>query len=255
MHVERASWGGLSSLVVHNLPADRKPELVVVLCHGFGAPGTDLVGLVQPLLEIEPDLANKAAFVFPAGPLNMAGRGIPGGFAWWMIDLNRLIYGPPPDLLEQFRRECPPGLPEARGAILKLIADAEKYFGLPASRFVLGGFSQGSMLAIDVALRLPEPPAGLVILSGALINESEWRPLLAQPAGSITAKRGPLVVLQSHGRHDSILPFPMGLALHEMLVEAGAEVDFVPFPGDHEIPLVVLERAAALVKRALTPDP
>jgi phospholipase/carboxylesterase len=102
------------------------------------------------------------------------------------------------------------------------------------------------MLALDVALRLPEPPAGLVILSGALINEGEWRPL--------AAKRGPLVVLQSHGRQDSILPFPMGLALHEMLLEAGAEVDFIAFPGDHEIPLLVLERTAALLKRALNPD-
>jgi phospholipase/carboxylesterase len=246
MHVERVEWGGLASLVVHNLPADRKPKLVVVLCHGFGAPGTDLVGLVQPLLEKEPSLADQAAFVFPAGPLSLAGRGIPGGFAWWMIDLNRLIYGPPPDLLERFRRECPPGLPEARGAILKLLAAAETHFGLPSSRFVLGGFSQGSMLAIDVALRLPEPPAGLIVLSGALINEAEWRPLAKE--------RGRLHVLQSHGRHDSILPFPMGLALHEFLLAAGAEVDFVPFPGDHEIPLLVLDRTAALLKRALTPD-
>jgi phospholipase/carboxylesterase len=247
MQVERVSWGGLASLVVHDLPGEQKPQLVVVLCHGFGAPGTDLVGLVQPLIEMEPALADKAAFVFPAGPLSLAGRGIPGGFAWWMIDLNRLIYGPPPDLLERFRRECPPGLAEARGAILKLIAEAEKHFGLPSSRFVLGGFSQGSMLAIDVALRLPHPPAGLVILSGALINETEWQPL--------AAKRGPLVVLQSHGRQDSILPFAMGLALNEFLLEAGAEVDFVPFPGDHEIPLVVLQRTAALLKRSLNPDP
>ena len=247
MQVERVAWGGLASLVVHNLPGEQKPQLAVVLCHGFGAPGTDLVGLVQPLIEMEPTLADQAAFVFPAGPLSLAGRGIPGGFAWWMIDLNRLIYGPPPDLLERFRRECPPGLPEARGAIEKLLADAQRHFGLPASRFVLGGFSQGSMLALDVALRLPQPPAGLVILSGALINEAEWRPL--------AAKRGPLKVVQSHGRHDSILPFPMGQALHEMLVEAGAEVDFVSFPGDHEIPLIVLERTASLLKRALPPEP
>lgn len=247
MQAERVSWGGLISLVVHDLPADRQPELVVVLCHGFGAPGTDLVGLVQPLLELEPALTERAAFVFPAGPLDLSGRGIPGGRAWWMIDLNRLIYGPPPDLLERFRRECPPGLPEARGSLLKLLADAENRFGLPASRFVLGGFSQGSMLALDVALRLPEAPGGLVIWSGALINEEEWLPL--------AAKRGPLAVVQSHGRQDSILPFPMGLALHEMFLAACAEVDFVPFPGDHEIPQAVLGRTAALLKRCLPPDP
>jgi phospholipase/carboxylesterase len=245
MQVERVTWGGLATHVVHHLPVGTQPRLAVVLCHGFGASGTDLVGLVQPLLDLEPDLAEQAAFVFPAAPLDLSSRGIPGGRAWWMIDLNRLIYGPPPDLLQQFRRECPVGLPEARGSLLKLIDEAGQHFGLSADRFVLGGFSQGSMLATDVALRLPAAPAGLVVLSGALINEAEWRPL--------AAKRGPLTVLQSHGRHDSILPFPMGVALHEMLVEAGTEVDFVAFPGDHEIPMLVVQRLATLLKRALAP--
>jgi phospholipase/carboxylesterase len=249
MPVERVAWGGLNTVVVHHLPAGTQPRLVVVLCHGFGASGTDLVGLVQPLLELEPDLADQAAFIFPAAPLDLSGRGIPGGRAWWMIDLNRLIYGPPPDLLERFRRECPVGLPEARGALLKLIDEAGQHFGLTPDRFVLGGFSQGSMLATDVALRLPDAPAGLAILSGALINESEWQRLLDQ------AKRGPLKVLQSHGRHDSILPFPMGQALREMLVAAGAEVDFVAFPGDHEIPTLVVQKLAALLSRALAPSP
>ena len=46
----------------------------------------------------------------------------------------------------------------------------------------------------------------------------------------------------------------MGVALKEMLLEAGAEVDFIAFPGDHEIPVVVLQKLAALLKRALTPD-
>jgi len=247
MQVERVEWGGLSTLVVHDLPAESQPQLAVVLCHGFGAPGKDLVGLVQPLVELEPALADKVVFLFPAAPLDLSGRGIPGGRAWWMIDLNRLIYGPPPDLLERFRRECPLGLPEARGSLLQLVAAAGQHFGLTADRFVLGGFSQGSMLAIDVALRLPAAPAGLAILSGALINEAEWRPL--------AEKLGPLSVLQSHGRQDSILPFPMGVALKEMLLEAGAEVDFIAFPGDHEIPTLVVQKLAALLGRCLNPEP
>ncbi|HEX5106023.1 MAG TPA: hypothetical protein VFV87_19525 [Pirellulaceae bacterium] len=246
MHVERIEWGGLACFVVHELPEGTQPRLAVVLCHGFGASGSDLVGLAQPLIALAPEIAEQVAFVFPAGPLSLDSRGIPGGRAWWMIDLNRLIYGPPPDLLERFRRECPPGLPEARGALLELIAEAGARFGLTSDRFVLGGFSQGSMLATDVALRLPLPPAGLAILSGALINEAEWRPL--------AEKRGSIAVLQSHGRQDSILPFPMGLVLHEMLLEAGTDVDFIPFNGDHEIPTAVVQRLAALLKRALTPD-
>lgn len=245
MQVERTQWGGLSCFVVHNLPPGQKPKLAVVLCHGFGATGTDLAGLVQPLVAIEPALAEQSVFIFPAAPLDISNRGVRGGLAWWMIDLNRLIYGPPPEFLEQFRRECPVGLAEAREALLKLIDEAGKHFELKPDRFVLGGFSQGSMLATDVALRLPAAPAALVILSGGLINEAEWR--------GLAEKRGPLTVLQSHGRNDSILPFDVGNALHELLVAGGADVEFVPFTGDHEIPLMVVQKMAALLMRLLTP--
>ena len=78
-----------------------------------------------------------------------------------------------PELLDQFRKTCPAGLPESRARLVALLTDAGKHFGLTADRFVLGGFSQGAMLSTDVALRLKNAPAGLCILSGALINDAE----------------------------------------------------------------------------------
>src|SRR5205823_8524787 len=96
-------------------------------------------------------------------------------------------------LLDQFRRTCPAGLPESRDRLLALLVEAGKHFDLTADRFLLGGFSQGAMLTTDVALRLKKSPAGLAILSGALINENEWRPLVQEP--------GPLAILQRHGKH------------------------------------------------------
>jgi phospholipase/carboxylesterase len=241
MHVEIAFWGGLTSHVVHDLPAGQKPHLAVVFCHGYGAPADDLVGLAQPLLELEPDVAERAVLIFPGAPLDLAEMGMPGGRAWWPVDLDRLINRRTPELLEQFRRACPEGLPKSRDRLVALLAEAGKHFDLKADQFVLGGFSQGAMLTTDVALRLKKPPAGLCILSGALINEDEWRRLAGE--------RGPLTVLQSHGRYDSILPFPMGAALHQMLLDTGAEVDFLAFTGDHEIPRAVLQRMAMLLKR------
>jgi phospholipase/carboxylesterase len=62
-------------------------------------------------------------------------------------------------------------------------------------------------------------------------------------------ERGPITVLQSHGQQDSILPFPMAAALRDLLLEAGADLDFVQFNGDHEIPLEVLHRLTHLVRR------
>jgi phospholipase/carboxylesterase len=241
MHSETVAWGGLTSRVIHDLSDGEMPSLAVVLCHGYGASGTDLVPLAQPLLATAPSGAKKIAMIFPAAPLDLAEQGMPGGRAWWHVDLDRLINRRTPELLDQFRKACPDGLHESRARLIALLTDAGKHFGLTADRFVLGGFSQGAMLTTDVALRLKKAPAGLCILSGALIDEAEWRRLALE--------RGPITVLQSHGKQDSILPFPMAAALRDLLLEAGADLDFVSFNGDHEIPLEVLHRLTHLVRR------
>ena len=240
MHSEKVTWAGLTTYVVHNLAEGQKPSLAVVLCHGYGAPGTDLVGLAQPLLSIGAEDANKIVLIFPSAPLDLAESGLPSGRAWWPVDLDRLINRRTPELLDQFRRERPAGLIESRDKLIGLLSEAGKRFGLTADRFILGGFSQGAILTTDVALRLKKAPAGLCILSGALTNEAEWRRLANE--------RGPLTVLQSHGRHDSILPFPMAAALRDLLLDAGAGLDFVAFDGDHEIPLEVLHRLAHFIR-------
>jgi phospholipase/carboxylesterase len=241
MHSGKVAWGELNSYVVHDLDAGEKPNLAIVLCHGYGAPATDLVSLAQPLLSSAPAGQGRGVFIFPAAPLDLTGQGMPAGRAWWPVDLDRLINRRTPELLVQFRRSSPPGLPEAREKLLALLSEASKHFGLAADRFVLGGFSQGAMLATDVALRLKKSPAGLCVLSGALINEDEWRPLALE--------RGPLAVFQSHGRYDSILPIAMGEMLRDLLQEGGADVDFHAFTGDHEIPLPVLHRLAHFIRR------
>ncbi|MDX1945323.1 MAG: alpha/beta fold hydrolase [Pirellulaceae bacterium] len=244
MQVEKVRWGGLDAIVAHGLPPDTRPELAVVLCHGFGASGLDLAGLTQAFAVIRPELLSRVAFIYPAAPLDLASHGIPGGRAWWLIDLDRLLNRPTPELLAQFRRGCPAGLPEARVLLQGLLDAASLHFEIGLGRIVLGGFSQGSMLATDVALRSAVPLAGLCILSGALVNEDEWR-ALSPPL--------PLAVFQSHGRQDGILMYPQATALQELLVEKGADVEFMPFPGQHEIPPVVVHRLVAWLEKLLGP--
>src|SRR5436190_10139670 len=235
MRSDEVSWGGLTSQVVHDLAPGEQPSLAVVLCHGYGASGTDLVPLAQPVLTTAAvQTRPKVVMIFPAAPLDLAEQGVPGGRAWWPVDLDRLVNRRTPELMAQFRQACPEGLRESRERLLALLTEAGKHFELTSDRFVLGGFSQGAMLATDVALRLKKAPAGLVVLSGALINEEQWRRLALE--------RGPLAVVQSHGKYDSILPFPMGTALRDLFLEGGADVDFVAFNGDHEIPLEALHR-------------
>lgn len=234
MKSQQVNWGGLFAHVVHDLAEGETPSQAVVLCHGYGAPATDLVDLAQPLLTSGTSSGHKSVVIFPAAPLDLAGQGIPGGRAWWPVDLDRLINRRTPELLAEFRRTCPAGLPEARNALIALLGEAGKHYDLRAEQFVLGGFSQGAMITTDVALRLKNRPAGLCALSGALINEEEWQRLAAD--------RGPLRVLQSHGTYDSILPFSLGTALRDLLRSTGSNVEFREFEGDHQIPLEILHR-------------
>ncbi|MEX2175967.1 MAG: lysophospholipase [Pirellulaceae bacterium] len=240
---ERVEWGGVKSVLFRPGKQLPSPELVVVLCHGYGAPAGDLVGLAQAFVAGSPALSERVAFVFPAAILDMAGQGLPGGRAWWPLDLDRLLNRPSAETLVSFRRDCPAGMTEAMTALAGLVEAASRELSVPQERFVLGGFSQGSMLAIDVALRMPAGPAGLIVLSGSLVNETQWRDLAPRHA--------PLIVLQSHGRRDQILPFSQAEALRDLLVGQGSEVEFIPFDGFHEIPPVVVNRAAAMLERLL----
>ena len=115
------------------------------------------------------------------------------------------------------------GLPAARAKLMSLLEVLQGEQGIPLSRIVLGGFSQGSMLTTDVALRLPEPPAALCVWSGTLLCEDEWRQQ-AQEAQS----RGSLRVLQSHGYDDPILPFEAAKWLRDLLESSGSAIDFRP---------------------------
>ena len=112
-------------------------------------------------------------------------------------------------------------------------------YSIPSEQLVVGGFSQGAMLSLDVALHTDRPLAGLVLLSGTLIARPEWEPRLP-------ARRG-LRVLQSHGRQDPLLPFSVAEQLRDLMAQNGLSVDFIPFHGAHQIPDKVLDRLGAFV--------
>lgn len=210
---------------------------VLVLLHGFGAPGTDLVPLHRAL-RVEPELR----FVFPMAPLVLDPRA-PAELApraWWMIDMLKLTSARTFDDALALARETPAGLAAAREAVQSLLEALEQELHAPPERVVLGGFSQGAMLACDTTLRAERPPAGLVLLSGAPICEPEWRTLAAGRAG--------LHVLQSHGRADPVLPFAGAEFLRDLLRAGGLDVDFLPFSGGHGIPDGVLERLGPFVE-------
>ncbi|MDP9149096.1 MAG: phospholipase [Myxococcota bacterium] len=198
---------------------------VVVLMHGFGAPGDNLVSLWRVL-----GAPAGTRWLFPAAPLLLQSAPVEAR-AWWMLDPERLRAIARRGQGEELARHVPLGLAEARARVIALLEEIDHR--LHPSKTVLGGFSQGAMLACDVALRTAHPLAGMVLLSGALIAADEWASLAPERAG--------LPTFQSHGQADSVLPFAYAETLRDLLRDAVLDVTWVPFRGGHEIPPLVTD--------------
>ena len=202
-----------------------KPPLLIVLLHGFGASGDDLVGLGTEL-----GVPPGTVLVFPQAVHDLAaltGEPVYGDArAWWPVDFAARERALRTGGLHDLAQQVPDGLTEARDAVNGMLDAVTARF--PAHRLVLGGFSQGAMLSLDTALRSARSLAGLVLLSGTIVAEDEWAPLL--PA------RKDVPVFQSHGTEDPILPFPIAQALHHAFAEAELASTFLEFEGGHGIP-------------------
>ncbi len=221
------------------------PRGAVILCHGFGAPGDDLVSLAAELVGRQAS-PQDVRFYFPAAPLSLETMGYGDSRAWWMIDMEGIAQLQRGDekALRAFRELEPQGMPKVRSLLHAVVNEVANNTKLPVGKIVVGGFSQGAMLATDVALRLEEAPAGLAVLSGTLITEGVWK--------TKAAKRAGLPVFQSHGRSDAILPFMAAEWLRDMFTAAKMQVDFVAFDGGHTISGETVSRLATFIDRTLS---
>lgn len=203
-----------------------RPPLTVVLMHGYGAPGDDLVGLAGAI-----EAPAGTTFLFPEAPSLSAHEAeltlLDEARAWWAIDVGRFQRAMMTGKLDDLVKDVPAGMAAARKSIISMLDALEAEAKTPRDRVVLGGFSQGSMLALDVALRDARPLAGLAVLSGTLLAADEWLP-------KMNAQKG-LRVFQSHGTEDPILPYAVAQQLRQALADAGLEVTFTSFVGGHGI--------------------
>ncbi len=235
MYIE--SLGGLAAHIVGGSEQNAVgTNPVVVLLHGFGAPGDDLVAL-RKMIHV-PDAVK---FVFPVAPLSLNGNP-QDGRAWWMLDMEQIAN----DLVSGRGRDIyaiPQGLLEARSSVIALLDELEQQWHISSERVILGGFSQGAMLACDTVLRTERPFAGLILLSGSLIAKEEWVPLMA--------KRKGLPVFQSHGTDDPLLSFQTAETLRNLLTKHGVSLDWYEFRGGHEIPFFVLKQLGKFLQSFL----
>ncbi len=234
-------WAGLDVCITGGVDREGGGEgPLVVLLHGFGAPGDDLVALWR-YLKVPEDVR----FVFPSAPLKLD-MAYGDARAWWMLDLERVMRARELGQWEALSKEIPRGLVPVRQQLLDFLKEAKETLVPSNPSIILGGFSQGAMLATDLALHSDIPLGGLVLLSGTTIARDEWLARLPHRKG--------LPVFQSHGLDDPILAFSAARELRTLIKTAGLPVRWVEFHGGHEIPFQVLEELSSFIQSHLSPQ-
>jgi phospholipase/carboxylesterase len=162
--------------------------------------------------------------------------GLPEGRAWWGLDFSGQSEAGAGGV--DLTMENPEGLGQAAGKVHSMLSAEGNSADFP---FLLGGFSQGAMVACQIAFTSDEPLAALIVLSGTPINEKTWREGMRRRKG--------LAVFISHGRKDTTLRFDLAEHLSKEMNSAGLEATFFPFDGGHEIPAEVAEALSRFLER------
>jgi phospholipase/carboxylesterase len=160
--------------------ASGRARALVVLLHGYGADGNDLIGLADPLARALPD----AVFRAPDAPERC--RVNPMGYQWFPI--SWIDGSPERAMIEGFRR--------AAATLTAWLVATMAEEGVTEAQTALVGFSQGTMMSLHVAPRLARPLAGVVGFSGRLAE--------AGPDAEPVVSRPPVLLV--HGDRDEVIP-------------------------------------------------
>jgi phospholipase/carboxylesterase len=201
-----------------------KPRRLVILLHGLGADGNDLIGLAPYWARLLPD----AEYLSPNAPFpcDMA----PYGYQWFSSQDRS-----PDAVLGGVRAAAP--------ILDAFIDEALEQRGLGSGELALVGFSQGTMMSLFVGLRRAEPVAGIVGFSGRLLAPE----LLASELRS----RPPTLLV--HGTEDPLVPYSSLAAAETTLKEAGVPVETVTSVGiGHSIDDQGLRRGGQFLKKVLS---
>ena len=214
--------GPLQALEVYNIPDGKW----VILFHGYGADAADLATLADAIHTEKP-----VNWLFPNAPISVPiGPGWTGR-AWWNIKMS--------ELEGDWTLLRPDGMSQAVDKVFKMFASMK----FDWKDVIIGGFSQGAMLATEVFLKAPETPLGLICLSGTLLNKTEWATMAAARKGA--------AILMSHGEGDQVLAHRGSVHLQKFFEENGVKTQFVSFRGGHEIPLQVIEKMKSYISERI----
>jgi phospholipase/carboxylesterase len=207
-------------------PAATAADGALVLMHGRGTSEHDLAGLFD-LLDPEARLHCAA----PRGPLQIPGQ--PGNH-WYVVE--RVGY---PD---------PPTFEHSRQLLARWLEGYLGSVGVAADRAVLGGFSQGTVMAYALGLGKGSPvPAGILALSGFVPTVAGWEP-------DLETRRG-LPVFISHGSRDPVIDVAYARAARELLERGGLDVSYRESPAAHQIDGPTIDAAREWLESAIPRQP
>lgn len=190
------------------------PSWSILFLHGLGADGHDFAPIVPQL--VRPGWP-AIRFVFPHAPVRAVT--VNAGMrmrAWYDITGFDLA-----------RREDESGVRESIAQVEALIA-REEARGIPASRIVLAGFSQGGAIALATALRRTQPLAGVIALSTYL-------PIATATIAESTVAARATPVFMAHGSMDPVVPESLGRLGRDALLALGIAVEWHGYPMAHQV--------------------
>ena len=195
----------------------------IILFHGYGAHMGDLVPLIESVSN-----SHSWDWFFPNGILSMEN----GGRAWFPIDerLPQMLAHPEYAKLPE-SQHYPEGFWEALEKVNPFVEEIKKDY----HQIILGGFSQGSALACELAFCRPQQVHQLVLFSTLPVAFSQWNVRANSPPP-------PFSIFQSHGQYDALLPIEYARLLKSFFEQMKTSLEYSEFPGGHEIPPPVLKK-------------
>jgi phospholipase/carboxylesterase len=221
------------------MPTSGTVTSAVVLLHGYGSNGDDLIGLAPYFARALP----QTAFYSPNAPQMLDG-GFMGGFQWFSLgmydpDMMRRDPARMAETFKAFRRGATSSAVQLNAYIDQILA----YHALEPNRLALLGFSQGTMMSLHVGPRRDKQIAGILGYSGALTGAD---------ALDAEVKTKPPVALV-HGDADAVVPYAAMTASAQALKAAGIPCETHTVRGlQHSIDAEGAEFGAAFLKRVLT---
>jgi phospholipase/carboxylesterase len=208
-------YSALMTLQTIEIETAPKPQTTVIVLHGLGADGHDFAPICE---ELDLSALGGVRFVLPHAPERPVT--LNGGMvmrSWYDI------YG-----LESINRiEDTAGMQASCLQINELMA-RELARGVPASRIVLMGFSQGCAMTLYAGLRYPKSLAGLVALSGYL-------PLADRAAADRHVANAQTPIFMAHGQFDPVVAFAFGSASRDVLQALQQPVQWHEYPMPHAV--------------------